>query len=120
MKIGQFIKVVQSTKDTIRHYEALNLIQPEWQNNRRIYNQQEVDNFYALKEMQSLGMSLKEIQVMFDMKRTNGCGSSQLLKTITEKLLEKRMEYLKEEDVIKKKRTQIEEMVDVLKSFQGS
>ncbi len=30
MKIGEFVTLLQTTKDTVRHYEELNLITPKW------------------------------------------------------------------------------------------
>ena len=37
MRIGEFIKLVQTTKDTVRHYEELDLIRPDWKNGTRDY-----------------------------------------------------------------------------------
>lgn len=69
MKIGEFIESVQSTKDTVRHYEDIGLLQPAWENKRRIYGEKEINDFHAIKEMQALNMSLKEIQVIFEIKK---------------------------------------------------
>ncbi|WP_404450668.1 MerR family transcriptional regulator [Virgibacillus necropolis] len=70
-----FIEKVQTTKDTVRHYEELNLLEPSWSNKRRIYGEKDIGDFEAIKEMQALDLSLREIQMMFEVKRSNGCGS---------------------------------------------
>ncbi|WP_099159015.1 MerR family transcriptional regulator [Virgibacillus ndiopensis] len=114
MKIGEFIKEVKSTKDTVRHYEEVGMIQPDWQNNRRIYTEKDIQDFHAIKEMQKLGLSLKEIHLVFEIKRNNGCGSSELLAEITEKMVEKQQQILIEERTLKRKKDGIKEMLELL------
>ncbi|GGB45997.1 hypothetical protein GCM10011409_24430 [Lentibacillus populi] len=89
MKIGAFVKAVEATKDTVRHYEEWGMIKPAWSNNRRIYEEKDIQDFYAIKEMQGLGMTLKEIRLMFDIKRNHGCGSPELLAGMMKKVQEK-------------------------------
>lgn len=117
MKIGEFIEKVQTTKDTVRHYEELELIKPSWYSKRRIYGEKNVQDFEAIKEMQALGMNLKEIQIMFEVKRSNGCGSPQLLIGIIDKMKEKRHQVELEEQAIKYKKEQIIEMIGTLETL---
>jgi DNA-binding transcriptional MerR regulator len=117
MKIGQFIETVQTTKDTVRHYEALNLLKPAWENTHRIYGQKEVDDFLVIKEMQMLGLSLQEIQVLFELKKQTACGDTELIHSMKSKLEEKRKELEKEEARIKERKMQITEIVDALNSL---
>lgn len=114
MKIGRFIEKVQTTKDTVRHYEEIDLLRPAWESTYRIYGEKEVNDFQAIKEMQAMGMSLKEIQVIFEVKRNNGCGSNELLGEFIQTMMQKQENLLKEEQEIKYKRKQMTEMVDVL------
>ncbi|MGY0694643.1 MerR family transcriptional regulator [Virgibacillus sp. FSP13] len=114
MKIGAFIKAVETTKDTVRHYEELGMIQPRWDHNRRIYVEKDIQDFHAIKEMQELGMSLKEIQFMFEIKRKKGCGSPELLAGITEKMQARQRQLLEEEQAIKHRKEQVKEMLAVL------
>lgn len=119
MKIGEFILMVETTKDTVRHYEELYLLIPAWEKGKRIYQQQDIENFNAIKEMQDLGLSLKEVQAIFNMKRANGCGSNELVQCITDKLLEKRKSFIEEEKLVKHRRIQAEEMVDSLNQIKN-
>lgn len=116
MKIAQFLEAVQTTKDTVRHYEVLGLLHPEWISKRRIYSEREISDFQAIKEMQALDLSLKEIQVIFQMKRNNGCGSRELLEEVIQTMDVKQRQLIVEEQVIKNKKEQISELLAVLKS----
>ncbi|SHF97553.1 MerR family transcriptional regulator [Ornithinibacillus halophilus] len=111
MYIGEFVRMVNSTKDTIRHYEDLQLIHPQWENNRRVYSEEHVKDYEAIKEMQSLGLSLKEIEVMFQLKRTSGCSSPELLEGLVKKLEEKKQLFQMEEAHIREKRKSIEGII---------
>ncbi|MEN1966568.1 MerR family transcriptional regulator [Lentibacillus sp. N15] len=115
MQIGEFIKTVETTKDTVRYYEELGMICPSWQNNRRIYAPKDIQDFQAIKEMQAFGLSLKEVQGVFGLKRSNGCGSPELLGSITEKLQEQQRQLQQEEQELKYKQEQIGEMLDMLR-----
>ncbi|SET64684.1 DNA-binding transcriptional regulator, MerR family [Oceanobacillus limi] len=114
MRIGEFIQVVHSTKDTVRHYEELGLIVPKRDSSYRSYQQKDVQDFQAIKEMQSLGLTLKEVQTFFEMKRTNGCGSDQLLQGVKLKLEKKRLEIQEQEKELKNKRLQVEGLISSL------
>ncbi len=86
MKIGQFTKLMETTKETVRHYESLDLLNPRREKNLRIYSNKDCQDFEAIKEMKELGLSLKNIQDVFYIKRQQGCGSGELLHTIMERL----------------------------------
>lgn len=97
MKIGEFVKRCQTTKDTIRYYEELTLIKPDTSTTYKDYNQKNIDDFPTIKEMQSLGLSLKVIQGLFVVKRMNGCGSQSLIHDVTDEL-NKQEDILREEE----------------------
>lgn len=104
MRIGEFIKQIKTTKDTVRHYEEFDLIRPGWTNGTRNYSAQDLNDFYAIKEMQSMGLSLKEIRAIFEIKRNDGCGSAQLIAGVLSSLdNELGLIYEAEEELKKKK-----------------
>ncbi|HLQ70971.1 MAG TPA: MerR family transcriptional regulator [Bacillota bacterium] len=120
MKISEFISRVDTTKDTVRHYEALGLLQPiVLPNGRRDYGEKDVMDFQAIKEMQALDMTLKEIQVMFEVKRTKGCGSTELLGGVLHTMEEKMAATVEAEKRLVEKRKQMKEMIGVLREVGG-
>jgi DNA-binding transcriptional MerR regulator len=114
MKIGAFMEQMATTQDTVRHYEELGLLTPVRENTRRIYSEKEVADFAAIKEMQQLGMSLREIQVIFEVKRSSGCASGALLQEVRQTLGEKQKEFICQEAEIKEKRAKLEALLAVL------
>lgn len=107
MRIGQFIKEASTTKDTVRHYEDLHLLKPSISNSRREYGKKELEDFMAIKEMQELGLSLKEIQAIFQVKENMGCGSPELVTEVLRSLQDKEKILLEEEKRLRIKREKI-------------
>lgn len=119
MKIGMFINRVGTTKDTVRHYEELKLIQPIIsENGRREYEEKDVLDFQAIKDMQALDMTLKEICVMFEVKRTNGCGSAELLTEVIRTMEEKVTATIAAEKSLTQKREEMEQLIGVLRGVK--
>lgn len=114
MRIGEFIKLVQTTKDTVRHYEELDLIRPEWKNGTRDYAPKDLKDFHAIKEMQSMGLALKDIQSIFDIKRSGGCGSAQLIAGVLGSLNNELDVIYEAEKELKKKKSMIQGMMEEL------
>ena len=115
MKIGEFVKQAATTKDTIRHYEELKLISPGWINGARDYSIKDLNDFHAIKEMQSMGLTLKDIQAIFTVKHTKGCGSEQLIIDVLSSL-DKELELIyKAEEELQSKKVKINEMMGSLK-----
>ncbi|HWI48764.1 MAG TPA: MerR family transcriptional regulator [Rummeliibacillus sp.] len=86
MKIGEFVEKIQSTKDTIRFYEELNLIDPIRKGDKREYTEKDMHDFYIIKEMESLGLTIREIQTIFHLKRSAGFHSPSLLQDAQDRL----------------------------------
>ncbi len=86
MKIGEFLEKIQSTKDTIRYYEELSLIEPLTKGDKRDYTEKDMNDFYIIKEMESLGLTIREIQTIFHIKRSAGFHSPSLLQDIQDKI----------------------------------
>ncbi|MGE8207499.1 MerR family transcriptional regulator [Heyndrickxia sp. NPDC080065] len=119
MRIGEFIKKVETTKDTIRHYEELNLLKPVWINGKRHYSSKDLNDFYAIREMKSIGLSLKEIQALFEIKYNNGCGSEKLIDSVLQRL-DKEIHLINEkEKELKNKKEMINELVRSLDRETG-
>lgn len=66
MKIGEFAICTGLSKDTIRYYEKLNLLQPEIKNKHRYYNKKDIDIVEAILKLKQTGFSLQEIKMLFD------------------------------------------------------
>ncbi|CDO04816.1 zinc-responsive transcriptional regulator [Oceanobacillus picturae] len=107
MRIGQFIKEASTTKHTVRHYEDLHLLKPSIMNSRRDYGKKELEDFMAIKELQELGLSLKEIQAIFQVKKNMGCGSPELVTEVLKSLQDKEKILLEEEKKLRIKREKI-------------
>jgi len=115
MKISEFMKRVGATKDAVRHYVELGLLRPiVLENGRREYGEKDILDFQAIKEMQELDMSLKEIQVMFEVKRTRGCGSQTLLREVIQTMEEKVVAATKEERRLAENREQMQLLITTL------
>lgn len=111
MKISDFIKQVNTTKDTIRHYEELDLVKPKWINGMRDYSLKDINDFHAIKEMQLIGFTLKDVQEIFNLKRTDGCGSEKLIQGLLNSLNQELESVLKEEQELQHKKNNITKMM---------
>ena len=98
MRIGEFIKEVNTTIDTVRHYEELGLIQPDKLGNRKNYTGKEVQQFQAIIEFKSAGFQLEDIRYLFNLKNAYGCGSEELINEAIDQL---QQHLLKVEEEIK-------------------
>ena len=86
MRIGEFLQTVETTLDTVRHYESLSLLQPARINRQKQYGQDEVQAFQVIKEFQQAGLSLEDIRLLFNLKLAHGCGSAELVRGAVEQL----------------------------------
>ena len=66
MKIGEFAICTGLSKETIRYYEKMNLLQPEIKNKHRYYNKKDIDTVEAILKLKQTGFSLQEIKMLFD------------------------------------------------------
>ncbi len=76
-------------------------------NSRRDYGKKELEDFMAIKELQELGLSLKEIQAIFQVKKNMGCGSPELVTEVLKSLQDKEKILLEEEKKLRIKREKI-------------
>lgn len=62
MRIGEVATLFDVTTKTLRHYEKLGLLEPEREENGyRLYGPEDVLRVQRVRQLQSLGLSLKEI-----------------------------------------------------------
>lgn len=117
MRISAFVELVQTTKDTVRHYEDLDLIRPGSKNGMRDYAPKDLKDFQAIKEMQSLGLTLKDIHSIFEIKRSCGCGSDQLIAGVLGSLNNELGVIHEAEKELKKKKSMILGMKEELEKI---
>ncbi|WP_433944415.1 MerR family transcriptional regulator [Paenibacillus sp. SN-8-1] len=107
MRISEYIKQAGTTRDTVRHYEELGLIKPDWVQGRRDYTDKQLRDMDAIKEMKSMGLDLKEIQMIISLKSDKGCGSEALIEGVIQKLTAQFMVLLQEEEKLRESRQAI-------------
>ncbi|PKR83705.1 hypothetical protein CWO92_18150 [Heyndrickxia camelliae] len=61
VRIGEYIKVLNTTKDTVRYYEDLELLTPKWNGNRKDYGEKEIQDYEVIMEFKSFGLSLNAV-----------------------------------------------------------
>lgn len=94
MLIGELAKQVALSKDTIRFYEKLELIQPLIQNNGyKNYSEQDAQQLLLIQTAKNLGFTLTEIKEILDLVNITDIPAEQFqnilrtkLKTIEEKI----------------------------------
>ncbi|RUT33357.1 MerR family transcriptional regulator [Paenibacillus zeisoli] len=119
MKISEFIKHAGTTRDTVRHYEMLGLIKPEWVQGRRDYTDKQLSDMDAIMEMKSMGLELKEIQMIVSLKSERGCGSGALIEGVINKLTDQFTALLREEERLRQSRQAIEAVLHELRSLHA-
>ncbi|WP_165921210.1 MerR family transcriptional regulator [Paenibacillus albiflavus] len=111
MRIGEFICKAGATKDTIRHYEDLGLIQSKQANGTRRYTDKHLEDYEVIQELKGYGLKLKDIQLIFAMKNNYGCGNSELIKEAHDSLKLQLDVLSKEEEELRNRRIKLEELV---------
>ena len=66
VKIGEFADLTGISKDTIRYYEKIGLLEPEIKNKHRNYNDNDVILINTIIKLKQTGFSLLEIKLLFD------------------------------------------------------
>lgn len=89
MYLKEFMQKENTTRDTVRHYIYLNLLNPARKGRNYWFTENECDIFEAVKEFQDLGFSLqeiKEIKKLHDESCSTEKQRKQNLKLIAEKI----------------------------------
>ncbi len=93
------------------------MIRPGWTNGTRNYDPEDLKDFHAIKEMQSMGLALKDIQTIFEIKRSDGCGSGQLIAGVLGSLNNELGIIYEAEKELKKKKSMIQGMMKELEKL---
>lgn len=117
MKISEFVALLNTTKETVRHYEDLNLLTPIRYKSRREYGQKEVLDFQVIMELKWMGLSLKDIQLLFDLKRALGCGEEGLMREVVLHLTDHLEMLRKEEELLRERRLMLEKQLEEVKQL---
>ena len=98
---GEFAKICDTTKETLRHYNNIGIINPEKveRNGYKYYSYHQIFDFYAVTMLRHAGCSLEEIKVYLKKETSSN------LKQILEKQLE----------IVRMQRKSLEQREDILK-----
>ncbi len=99
MRIGAFVKTLNTTVDTVRHYEELGLIHPVRDNQQKQYSEDHVKAFQAIQELKMVGFTLDDIGLIVKLRESFGCGAPELIHEVLQQFAH-RIEALNEEIVV--------------------
>ncbi|WDL98457.1 MerR family transcriptional regulator [Alicyclobacillus sp. ALC3] len=85
MRIGEFVRTLNTTLDTVRHYEEIGLLSPVRNDNKKHYYDEHLQAFRTIQELKDAGLSLEDILLLFELKESVGCGSEVLIREVTAK-----------------------------------
>lgn len=112
MRIGEFIALAGTTKDTIRHYEDLGLIESKGPDGKRNYTEKHLSDFAVIQELKGYGVKLRDIQSIFKLKRNHGCGNTELIKEVGDSL-KLQLDALRQEEMeLHNRIRKLEELVE--------
>lgn len=111
MQIGVFVRKAGTTKDTIRHYEDLQLIVSKQSDGRRRYTDKHLEDFAVIQELKGCGLSLKDIQLIFTMKNHYGCRSEELLREVEDSLKHQLGELEREEQELRNRKELLQTLI---------
>lgn len=86
MKIGEIAERTGLSKDTIRYYEKIDLLQPKIQHKQRTYSEEDIVKVDTVVKLKQNGFSLLEIKMLFDWSQ-NMDKDKELTKEEIEKLI---------------------------------
>lgn len=107
MKIGEFALKTGLSKDTIRYYEKFGLLQPEKENNQRVYDEHDLELVSVIIKLKFVGFSLEEIKKLIelgegiDREQTLNSEEIREIEEIKKLFQQKQMEIKKQEQWIK-------------------
>ena len=93
------------------------MITPIWKKSNKEYGEKEVMDFNVIVELKEYGLSLKEIQIIFKLKRAFQCGDKELVSQVFEKLTEHLDILRREEEALHKRRISLENQINEIKEL---
>lgn len=105
LQIGEVAKLFEVSTKTIRHYEKLGLLSPgRAENDYRLYTPEDILTIQRIRQLQTLGLSLKQIK-----KILNQDSDTQLWSTVLETLLQ---ETQREITQLQRRQRQLQELLE--------
>lgn len=113
LNIGEMAKLRKVTIETLRHYDRIGLLKPDYTDRNRIryYHVSKAEQIRTIRELQEIGLSLKEIQ---------GYLANRTLQRSYELLLKKQEYVRRQYEFYKSLHTAITEKIEVLDELAGS
>ena len=93
------------------------LLNPVKVNYHKEYSEKEIVDFKMVKELQNYGLSLKDIQLIFELKNSHQCGDIQVLKKTLQTLTNHLEQLKREEEEIHKRRIMLERELIELREY---
>ena len=107
MLIGELSKYLNLSRDTIRFYEKLDLIQPLIRNNGyKDYSEQNIQQLRLIQTAKSLGFTLTEVKQISDLIHVNDIPAEQFHEILEDKL-----------NVVQNKIAQLQSMQSLLENL---
>ncbi|PWI55174.1 MerR family transcriptional regulator [Sulfoacidibacillus thermotolerans] len=85
MRIGEFVRTLNTTHETVRHYEQVGLLCPARDGNQKHYFDDHIQVFEIIQELKNIGFSLEDILLLFELRASVGCGSEVLIHEVKRK-----------------------------------
>lgn len=101
MQIRDVARISGFSKDTIRWYEKIGLIELDKQsrnsNNYRVYDQATLDRLIHIRQLKAFGFTLKEVETLLLLQEVGSVNCSSVLEIVEPKLelIDQKIEQLK-------------------------
>ena len=93
MKIGEFSKICNITKDTIRYYIKIGLITPSHEKNNIKFSLKDINDIKYIQELKKMEFNIKEIQEILKLKRISNWIEPDIMEDYI-KILKIKKEYI--------------------------
>ena len=100
MKIGEFSKMYNVSKDTLRYYVSIGLLSPRMQGSQMNFSEREEQNFKQIQKLKEMRFNIKEIRSFLYFQRVSNMIEPSTLDQCLDLLREKREALLEEEKQI--------------------
>lgn len=100
MKIGEFSKMYNVSKDTLRYYVSIGLLSPKMQGSQMNFSEREEQNFKQIQKLKEMRFNIKEIRSFLYFQRVSNMIEPSTLDQCLDLLREKRESLLEEEKQI--------------------
>lgn len=109
MYVGKFAQICQTTKDTLRHYDEINLLKPAsvTESGYKVYSASQIIDFLTISSLQEAGCSLDEIKAFQERHSP---------KTTLELFEKKKSEIEEETKKLERKRSLVESAIASLQT----